>query len=106
MLYEVITGERGFLIIGEEKYLEPYNNGLFEFENEITNLKKLVSDNPAQVERLEGIHELAKSWIDKAGNPDVITSYSIHYTKLYDPETGSPFSGKRITRSRQVLEKY
>ncbi len=73
LLVDMETGERGFLIIGEEKYLEPYNNGRFEFENEITNLKKLVSDNPAQVERLEGIHELAKSWIDKAGNPEIET---------------------------------
>ena len=46
------TGMRGYLLAGERGFLEPYNKGSKAFSNDMVLLKKEVSDNPAQVERL------------------------------------------------------
>ncbi len=65
------TGERGFLIAGQEEYLEPYNNGLTEFAELMAATKQLVSDNPAQVARLEKIEEMSNEWNQKAAIPEI-----------------------------------
>lgn len=65
------TGMRGYLVGGLEEFLEPYNNGKRNFERVIAALKKKVSDNPAQVTRLEKIEDLAKDWDQKAAKPQI-----------------------------------
>ena len=54
------TGVRGYLITGREEYLEPYNGGKESFGSIIAELKQTVSDNPAQVKRLEGVEAVAE----------------------------------------------
>ena len=63
------TGMRGFAITGEDDFLEPYNNGKENFEKEISILKETVSDNPAQVQRLNAIEQLAKDWDSEIASP-------------------------------------
>ena len=80
MLYEVITVAKdksaGELII---KIANPLEKPL-ETEINLKDIAKLAS-NEARVISLAG----AKNDINDLENPDnVITSYSIHYTKLYD----------------------
>ena len=55
------TGERGFLITGDEEFLESYIGGKKAFEETIATAKKHVSDNPEQVARLEKIDALPGS---------------------------------------------
>lgn len=63
------TGMRGYLVTGDSDYLEPYNAGTTAFNGTMKELQQLVSDNPAQVERLKGIEEIAKKWkIEAAEN--------------------------------------
>ena len=45
-LMDMETGERGYLISGNEKYLEPYNNGTHIFKKLINDAKKLVQNRP------------------------------------------------------------
>ncbi|MFP6695297.1 MAG: CHASE3 domain-containing protein [Alphaproteobacteria bacterium] len=52
------TGMRGYLLAGKEGFLDPYKGGKIGFYSELDNLKKTVSDNPAQVARLEAIETL------------------------------------------------
>ncbi len=59
------TGMRGFLIAGEEEFLEPYNNGLKRFFEEIKALQETVNDNPPQVRRLKEAEELIRDWVEK-----------------------------------------
>ena len=59
------TGMRGFAVSGDEAYLEPYNKGKAIFESEIEALQETVSDNPAQVARLNIIDRIASDWKDK-----------------------------------------
>jgi methyl-accepting chemotaxis protein len=49
------TGARGYLLAGEDRFLEPWNAGLQEFEKSWAEAKKLTSDNPSQQKRLDGM---------------------------------------------------
>ncbi|PCI88245.1 MAG: hypothetical protein COB24_03910 [Hyphomicrobiales bacterium] len=56
------TGMRGYLLSGQNDFLAPYKKGQISFNSEITDLKQLVNDNPAQVERSEKIDKLISNW--------------------------------------------
>ena len=49
------TGARGFLLAGDDQFLEPWNKGLETYGASWAELKKLTSDNTVQQERLEKI---------------------------------------------------
>ncbi|SPL62581.1 response regulator [Ochrobactrum soli] len=46
------TGQRGFLLTNNERYLDPYNTALDTIPAKIQEIGELTSDNPAQVRRL------------------------------------------------------
>ncbi|MEX0641942.1 MAG: CHASE3 domain-containing protein, partial [Pirellulales bacterium] len=57
-LQDAETGQRGFLITGDEKYLEPYTNALNSIDARIAILNALQSDLPKQqsdIQRLIGL---------------------------------------------------
>jgi len=56
------TGVHGYLIGGDEKYLEPYHKGAEAFAATMSRLRELTSDNPSQLRRLDDLDELAKKW--------------------------------------------
>jgi signal transduction histidine kinase len=56
------TGVRGYLIAGDEKFLEPYHIGIDAYTAAIQKAKELTRDNPAQQRRLDELSELAKNW--------------------------------------------
>ena len=56
------TGVRGYLITGDEKFLEPYHRGGNAYAAAFQKIKDLNSDNPAQQSRLDELNELAKEW--------------------------------------------
>src|SRR5258705_12181667 len=56
------TGVRGYLIAGDERFLEPYHRGGDAYTATLRKLKDLTSDNPAQQGRLDELNELAKTW--------------------------------------------
>jgi methyl-accepting chemotaxis protein len=56
------TGMRGYLLAGKEDFLDPYKNGSTIFYAKVEDLKKTVSDNPAQVELLGEMAETMKGW--------------------------------------------
>jgi len=49
------TGSRGFLMTGDSRYLEPWNNGLKAFESAWAQGKSLTADNLTQQKRLDEI---------------------------------------------------
>lgn len=52
------TGQRGYLITGEERYLEPYRNATREMDGNVARLRQLTIDNPVQqrhIDRLQGL---------------------------------------------------
>ncbi|MDH6169944.1 CheY-like chemotaxis protein/CHASE3 domain sensor protein [Variovorax boronicumulans] len=56
------TGLRGFLLTGEESFLEPYQSALPRLKPDTDALRKLVSDNQQQVERVDRIAGLQDAW--------------------------------------------
>lgn len=76
------TSQRGFIITGNEDFLEPYNNGINNFQKLIKIEKKLVSDNPTQVEKLEIIEELFQDWNTKATIPEIEMARIVHQSTI------------------------
>ena len=70
-MIDMETGKRGFLVTGIDAYLEPYNNGLKDFEKYIVMGANLTSDNPAQVQRWNQIKELKEKWILESAKPEI-----------------------------------
>ena len=63
------TGMRGFLLAGKDNFLEPYNRGRESFDQRVMDLKKTVSDNPAQVTLLGEIHTTIHEWQTNVTEP-------------------------------------
>jgi methyl-accepting chemotaxis protein len=60
-LKDAETGQRGFVLTGEERYLEPYAASIKVVDQYIQNLRELTGDNPAQQRRIETLQSLASS---------------------------------------------
>jgi len=58
-LKDAETGLRGYIITGEERYLEPYHGAATELERQIRELRELTADNRTQQERLAKLQEMA-----------------------------------------------
>ena len=58
-LQDAETGERGFLITGDESYLEPYTNGRAAFPGTLASLRGLVVDDREQRDRLAILEQIA-----------------------------------------------
>jgi len=56
------TGVRGYLITGDENFLEPYHRGGNAYTAAIQKVKGLSSDDPALQSRLDELNELATKW--------------------------------------------
>jgi methyl-accepting chemotaxis protein len=65
------TGMRGYLLAGSNEFLDPYKAGRKAFFANVKKLKKTVSDNPAQVARLDKINDLISGWIKNVTDPAI-----------------------------------
>ena len=60
-LKDAETGQRGYVITGEESYLEPYKSALNGIRTTLAEVKKQTSDNPDQQRRLAALGPLIDS---------------------------------------------
>jgi methyl-accepting chemotaxis protein len=58
LLVDAENGQRGFLIVGSDEYLEPYSAATSATSAAIAELGRLTSDNPRQQARLERLRSL------------------------------------------------
>ncbi|CRM48466.1 response regulator [Pseudomonas sp. 58 R 3] len=56
------TGLRGFLITGDEHFLDPYEVAKPRIIGDLHNLQELVADNPQQVDRLKRLESMQYEW--------------------------------------------
>lgn len=61
------TGMRGFLITGDERFLDPYEVAKPRIFSSLDSLRGMVADNPPQVERIDRLTALQRAWNDFAG---------------------------------------
>ncbi|MGI0484578.1 response regulator [Pantanalinema rosaneae CENA516] len=55
------TGQRGYIITGQPRYLVPYDNGLKEIERSYTILQQLTEDNPNRQNRLNDLQPVVEA---------------------------------------------
>ena len=61
MLRDAETAQRGFVITGEEAFLEPYTNATQAIDRTVRELRSLTTDNPNQQKRIDQVEPLITS---------------------------------------------
>ncbi|NVJ00371.1 CHASE3 domain-containing protein [Myxococcus sp. AM009] len=64
-LADVETGQRGFLITGDERFLEPYTAARTSFVQNLNHIRELTADNPRQQERLQEGRDVFQQWLSQ-----------------------------------------
>src|SRR5579872_2059032 len=57
-LKDAETGQRGYVITGAKRYLEPYQGAATMAEEKLKNIRQLTVDNSAQQERITALEPL------------------------------------------------
>lgn len=63
LVLDLETGLRGFIITGEERFLDPWNDGRAAFPEQARALERLVADDPVQLEGVQRIVQDGMSYI-------------------------------------------
>jgi len=100
-LVNMETGQRGFLLTGQEGSLAPYNDGLISFKSHIEEMKNLIKTNSSGVTRgdINKVGSKASRWMEKAANPEIearremnkVTAVMADVTALIEAGTGKEF---------------
>ena len=64
------TGQRGYLLTGEESYLEPFSNAKAQIPDEMRKAHDLVESDPVQLQRLENLDAGGQGQTGRAGSDD------------------------------------
>jgi methyl-accepting chemotaxis protein len=68
-LLEQQTGERGFLITGQENFLNIYLKGQKSFKTDLSQLEQHLAKEPQNLELVNQVKRLEKEWLEKAAMP-------------------------------------
>lgn len=104
------TGMRGYLVTGNRVYLEPYEKASEEFHTNIEELMVAVSDNPAQVLKLNEIDALAHDWHDLASDVyleikgEILSSEDMRHELRHHTQSGQ--GKERMDSIRALLEEF
>ncbi|HZI16261.1 MAG TPA: methyl-accepting chemotaxis protein [Myxococcus sp.] len=64
-LVDAETGQRGFLLSGEDLYLKPYQDALASLQDTLRLLRDALKDDPVQLERLGRLDALVQERLDR-----------------------------------------
>ncbi len=78
------TGMRGFLLAGNDDFLNPYNAGSKSFFQKLSSLQETVNDNPAQVKILDEAKETITQWKDNVTEPAIALRRRVGTDKTMD----------------------
>jgi CHASE3 domain sensor protein len=82
LLKDAETGQRGYVITGDEAFLEPYQTGTTDIHSVVKELRELTADNPNQQKRIDQLEPLIAAKLDelkltidirRKGNVDEVT---------------------------------
>ncbi|MEH2287140.1 response regulator [Nostoc sp.] len=59
------TGQRGYVLTGEQRYLEPYNAAIQVLDQKFKDLQNLTADNPKQQQQLDILQPLITQKLDE-----------------------------------------
>jgi signal transduction histidine kinase len=69
VVIDLETGVRGYVITGEERFLQPFNDARAAMPGQASTLKRLVSDNPVEVEQARRIIQDIELYIQDYAAP-------------------------------------
>ncbi|KOY17056.1 CHASE3 domain-containing protein [Paenibacillus xylanivorans] len=104
-MVDMETGQRGYVITGQENYLDPYTNGKEQMAVLKEQLATLISDNPSQLKLLEDIHSYMANWIQVAGEPIVALRHANDLPSIRQFFTTDP-GKKDMDQIRQSLNTF
>ncbi len=71
LIVDMETGQRGFLITGDDEFLEPYIQAVNQFDSVLEQQKNLVKDTPHLLALLEKIERELQHWERAAASPEI-----------------------------------
>ena len=63
-LLNMETGVRGYLVTGDDQFLDPYNKGRADYQLHLGNVTELMKSSPEQIVRLQELDRLQHKWLD------------------------------------------
>ncbi|MBG6222282.1 MULTISPECIES: methyl-accepting chemotaxis protein [unclassified Janthinobacterium] len=85
-LINMETGQRGYVITGEEASLDSYKEGQAAFGTHLAAARALTSDSPAQQERLAKLDAAKQAWLAAALDPVIAMRRTVvHGTATIEP---------------------
>jgi len=103
-LINIETGQRGYLLSGNESSLEPTVSGKQGFDKHIAAARQLTADNPAQQKRLDTLEQAQREWLSAAIDPSIAARRAAGDTgSADDAAPGREASGKQKMDAMRVL---
>ncbi|HET9771069.1 MAG TPA: CHASE3 domain-containing protein, partial [Acidimicrobiia bacterium] len=65
------TGVRGFIVTGDDRFLEPWNNGRAAFDAEVAALRRNLTGESEQLARLDRMAALEQQWRTQVAEPQI-----------------------------------
>ena len=95
-LVDAETGQRGFLLTGEERYLEPYNGAISELPGVLSTLHTSTIDNAEQQSRLDTLERITT---------EILTEYSDAIAQRRAGQTEAALSILRTDRAKAAMDR-
>ena len=95
-LVDAETGVRGYLLTGQEEFLEPYQRGLTLVPDSGRALRRLLRD-PSQLKQLDEIESLARERLELMG-------LALEASRTSKP-TATPELTARLNRDKQLMDR-
>ncbi|MEH6345797.1 MAG: CHASE3 domain-containing protein [Bermanella sp.] len=107
------TGQRGFLITGQDRFLEPFNKGRKNFNNEIAKFQSIAENTYLKTnitEKLSNIESSMKTWQEQIANPGIktrrqINTESLSTVEFLQKEINETINSQYFRNAREHLSK-
>ncbi|HEU4326654.1 MAG TPA: CHASE3 domain-containing protein [Roseiflexaceae bacterium] len=77
-LVNMETGYRGFLITGDDIFLEPYTEGRAAYTQNLAALRSFAGGDAEQLARLDAIEREAQTWRDTIAEPGIVLRRTVN----------------------------
>ena len=100
------TGHRGFLLTGENSYLEPFERRRELIKHRVEDLTVLILDTPRQRKRVMKIQEIVQKWLDTVALPQMTQRQTKGVSVLSDGSGNSSASlgNTLLDQAREILQ--
>src|SRR4051812_24283155 len=100
------TGHRGYLLTGNENYLEPFERRRELIKKRVDELTVLILDSPRQRKRVMKIQEIVQEWLDDVALPQIKERQTKGVARLTPPagEAVGVLGNGLLNQARDILQ--